>query len=49
MSNNDKAMMVMYLLAILLIVGVVIFWTVLQWSECRDAGMSVFYCIKHVS
>lgn len=23
-------------------------WVILQWQECRDAGMSVFYCVQHV-
>lgn len=24
-------------------------WTLAQWAECREAGMSAFYCLKHIS
>ena len=24
-------------------------WIVAQWSECREAGLSILYCIQHVS
>lgn len=23
-------------------------WVIFQWQECREAGMSMFYCIQHV-
>lgn len=31
-----------------LVLAVGIVWTVAQWNECRDAGLSVFYCIQHI-
>jgi hypothetical protein len=24
-------------------------WKYLQWHECRDAGMSILYCLQHIS
>jgi len=31
-------------LALLLGLG----WTVWQWNECREAGLSVVYCLQHI-
>lgn len=25
-----------------------VWWTVVQWQECRAFGLSVLYCIKHI-
>lgn len=24
------------------------YWMKLQWHECRELGLSVFYCIQHI-
>ena len=29
-------------------IAVFLWWIVSQWVECRNMGLSVFYCIKHV-
>lgn len=39
-------------LTMILIVGVTILglaWQILQWKECRQAGLSRFYCVQHIS
>lgn len=25
-----------------------VWWTVVQWQECRAFGLSVLYCLKHI-
>jgi len=44
--NKEEVILIIFIISILAGVGV---WTYFQWHECRDAGMSIFYCIKHVS
>jgi len=40
-------------LLILLFAGLVIigsvWFAIAQWSECRDMGFSIFYCLKHIA
>ena len=35
-------------IAILLWFAIVPWWTCAQWRECREAGMTKFYCVQHV-
>jgi len=29
-------------------IALISWWIFAQWNECRDLGLSVFYCIKHI-
>jgi len=31
------------------VVGALIWFAIAQWSECREMGFSMFYCLKHIS
>ena len=33
---------------IIIVLGASIWFSKCQWDECRDADLSVFYCIKHI-
>ena len=35
-------------LSVLALVVASVVWVVLQFSECRSLGLSLFYCIQHV-
>lgn len=26
-----------------------LWWTIIQWYECRQMGFSILYCLKHIS
>jgi len=34
---------------LLIILCASVWWIHVQWVECREMGMSVLYCLKHVS
>jgi len=36
------------ILAFILVLSVFA-WQCAQWIECREAGLSAFYCIQHIS
>lgn len=38
----------LYVAGTVLALAVAVWWNVAQWTECRDAGFSVMYCIQHV-
>lgn len=27
----------------------IIWWSIIQWNECRDLGHTILYCIAHIS
>jgi len=40
---------IVYLILLVLIIGFVVWWSIAQWKECREAGFSRFYCLQHIS
>jgi len=36
-------------IAIVIVMALAGWWTCVQWDECRQAGLSRLYCLKHVS
>ena len=42
-----------YTISMLIIVILVLIfgaiWTYFQWTECRNANFSIFYCLQHIS
>ena len=48
--NNDDVMQLWLCVAVIVVmVAAGIGWTAMQWIECRGAGFSIFYCLKHIS
>lgn len=46
-----KDTLITIIIVALLIIAIIggIFWTKYQWDMCREAGMSFWYCVKHIS
>jgi hypothetical protein len=40
--------LILKLILLGLLVGAGLFWMKLQFVECREMGLSVFYCIQHI-
>ena len=47
MKNERFFLFIMLICVILAVIAVVIF-NYYQWIECKEMGMTNFYCIKHV-
>jgi hypothetical protein len=39
---------VIQLVAAAVVITIVAVWMKLQWEECREAGLSILYCIQHI-
>jgi uncharacterized protein YggT (Ycf19 family) len=37
-----------YVIVLLLIVAVLVWWVTLEWTECRQVGHGVVYCLGRV-
>lgn len=50
MVNGDKELIVGILVWIIIIIifGLMIYWTILQWHLCRNEGLSFLYCVQHI-
>ena len=47
-DNYSAAISVISAILMLPIIALIVWWMVVQWNECRGAGLSVLYCIQHV-
>ncbi len=45
---KDNLQSILYLVIALLAVSVSVWWMVIQWGECRNAGLSSLYCLQHI-
>ncbi len=35
-----------FIAILILMLGMI--WAKYQWTECREMGMSIFYCLQHI-